>query len=43
LDGDGDQKSKKLREEREQRMAAEAELEKLVHKDWKEGGAFLPP
>jgi len=43
LDGDGDQKTKKLREEREQRMAAEAELEKLVHKDWKEGGAFLPP
>jgi hypothetical protein len=37
LEGGGDQRGKKQREEREQKMAAEAEFEKLVHKDWKEG------
>jgi len=42
LDGDSDQKGKKQREEREKRMAAEAELEKLVHKEWKEGRTFVP-
>jgi len=42
LDGDSDQKGKKQREEREKRMAAEAEHEKLVHKEWKEGRTIVP-
>jgi hypothetical protein len=45
LDGEtAEQKGKnKQREERELRMAAEAELEKLVDKDWKERMCPPPP
>jgi hypothetical protein len=39
-----EQKGKnKQREERERKMAAEAELEKLVDKDWRERMAHLSP